>query len=206
MGKSTDSEKACGTRLVEAAREVFAQDGLKGATTRKIARAAGVNEVTLFRHFESKANLLDAVLKQVADLQKRTLADLQPDREDFRMGLMEYARTYERMLYTDEGLIRTLMGEANRCPELAETITHRCAAPWRESLQQYLRTHQAAGNVRQDVVLPVLVDMFTGFLLAAMLRQTSPWKTEDYTKQEYLAESVRVFTRGIEAANHRKQK
>ncbi len=206
MERSKDSEKSCKRRLVEAAREVFAREGLKGATTREIAREAGVNEVTLFRHFESKANLLNAVLKQVADRQTLTLADLQPDADDFRAGLMEYARTYGRMLYADEGLIRTLIGEANRYPELAETITHRCAVPWRESLQQYLRTQQTAGNVRKNLVLPVMVDMFTGFLLAAMLRQTSPWKTEDYTEHEYLAESVGVFACGIETTNQQKRK
>ena len=49
-------------RLLEAATRVFARSGLEGATTREIAREAGVNEVTLFRHFQSKENLLSAVL------------------------------------------------------------------------------------------------------------------------------------------------
>jgi transcription initiation factor TFIIIB Brf1 subunit/transcription initiation factor TFIIB len=34
-------------RLIEAATEVFANAGLIGATTREIARVAGVNEVTM---------------------------------------------------------------------------------------------------------------------------------------------------------------
>ena len=40
-------------RLLSAALEVFSRDGL-AATTREIARAAGVNETTLFRQFATK--------------------------------------------------------------------------------------------------------------------------------------------------------
>jgi AcrR family transcriptional regulator len=41
-------------QLVEAALQVYAEGGYHGATTRRIAAAAGVNEITLFRHFGSK--------------------------------------------------------------------------------------------------------------------------------------------------------
>ena len=49
-------------RLLAAATTVFGRDGLEGATTRAISREAGVNEVTLFRLFQSKENLLAAVV------------------------------------------------------------------------------------------------------------------------------------------------
>lgn len=46
------------SRLLKAALEVFAEAGIAGATTKAIARMAGVNEVTLFRHFHSKNSYL----------------------------------------------------------------------------------------------------------------------------------------------------
>ena len=49
-------------RIIEAALLAFARDGLQGATTRTIAQEAGVNEVTLFRHFQNKEGLLAATL------------------------------------------------------------------------------------------------------------------------------------------------
>ena len=49
-------------RLMAAAACVFARHGAAGATTRRIAEAAGVNEVTLFRIFGSKDALLDAAV------------------------------------------------------------------------------------------------------------------------------------------------
>jgi AcrR family transcriptional regulator len=47
-GGSADLTKK---RILAAAELVFSRDGFQGATTREIARQAGVNEVTLFRHF-----------------------------------------------------------------------------------------------------------------------------------------------------------
>ena len=51
-------------RLFDAATETLNRRGIQGATTREIARRAGVHEVTLFRHFKSKEQLLRAILKR----------------------------------------------------------------------------------------------------------------------------------------------
>src|ERR671934_42193 len=55
-------------RILAAAARVYAQYGFRGATTRLIATAAGVNEVTLFRTFGSKAQLLQAMMHADADV------------------------------------------------------------------------------------------------------------------------------------------
>lgn len=49
-------------RILEAALRIFASEGYTGATTRRIAEEANVAEVTLFRKFQSKENLLREVL------------------------------------------------------------------------------------------------------------------------------------------------
>lgn len=49
-------------RILDAALRVFASEGYTGATTRRIAKEANVAEVTLFRKFKSKENLLKEVL------------------------------------------------------------------------------------------------------------------------------------------------
>src|SRR5205814_2300745 len=51
-------------RLLDAAFSICAQRGLHGATTREIAEAAEVNEVTLFRHFGSKEKLIAALFER----------------------------------------------------------------------------------------------------------------------------------------------
>lgn len=50
--------------ILKAAREVFARTGLQGARTRDLAKAAGINQATLFIHFESKEELFAAAVLQ----------------------------------------------------------------------------------------------------------------------------------------------
>ncbi len=49
-------------RILTAATRAFARDGVSGTTTREIARLAKVNEVTLFRCFKNKNELLRQVV------------------------------------------------------------------------------------------------------------------------------------------------
>jgi AcrR family transcriptional regulator len=52
-------------RILEAALNLFSDKGFYATTTRKIAEKAEVNEVTLFRHFKSKAILFQEVLNDI---------------------------------------------------------------------------------------------------------------------------------------------
>jgi TetR/AcrR family transcriptional repressor of multidrug resistance operon len=52
-------------RLLRAAAGIVARDGMEAATTAAIASEAGVAEGTLYRHFESKDDLLIAAYRQM---------------------------------------------------------------------------------------------------------------------------------------------
>ena len=52
-------------KLLDATAQVFAKLGYLGCTTRRVAQEAGVNEVTLFRHFGSKDTLIREALAHV---------------------------------------------------------------------------------------------------------------------------------------------
>ena len=54
--------------ILSAALELFANDGYSVTSTSKIAKKAGVSEGLIFRHFENKKGLLDAI---VTDAQRR---------------------------------------------------------------------------------------------------------------------------------------
>ena len=54
--------------IIQAAQEVFARSNLQGARTRDIAKAAEVNQATIFEHFESKEALFEeAVVKPLIE-------------------------------------------------------------------------------------------------------------------------------------------
>lgn len=53
-------------QLIDVARRVFAERGFRGATTRRIAIAAGVTEALIFQHFPDKDSLYAAILDEQA--------------------------------------------------------------------------------------------------------------------------------------------
>ncbi|RMF95081.1 MAG: TetR/AcrR family transcriptional regulator, partial [Candidatus Schekmanbacteria bacterium] len=49
--------------ILKSAFDVFSTYGYRGSTTKMLADAAGINEVTLFRNFKSKKNLFKKVIE-----------------------------------------------------------------------------------------------------------------------------------------------
>lgn len=180
-----------------AAGKLFGERGLQGATTREIAREAGVNELTLFRHFHSKANLLATVLHQAAQDQSHVRVSMDAQEQNIASGLFTFARAFNQMLEAHEGLIRTLIGEAHRDPTSARQVTDGAFTPWRQSLNSYFAAKQKSGEILSSIKIAPMVDHFLGMLLSGMLRRTCPWGPKDYTAEDYLRTSVAIFSRGV---------
>jgi AcrR family transcriptional regulator len=135
--------------LLEAALKVFAEHGTRGATTRRIAHAAGVNEVTLFRHFGSKEGLLREALgtsKRAVSFVDTHLPDTPVDPE---AELTEFCRHHHRALFESRSIIRKCMGEFEEHPETTRTA---CQLPVTisEALRVYLERLRASGQARGD--------------------------------------------------------
>jgi AcrR family transcriptional regulator len=201
MNKSIRSSTLTRIRLIEAASQVFASLGVQGATTREIARVAGVNEVTLFRHFASKEQLLGAVIKNALALQTEALAYPEAWTQDLKIDLRQYAHLYNTMLEAQEDLIRTFIGEAKRHPEEAKQVIQEAAKPLREKLVAYLESSQKLGTVRVDLAPFPAVDMFTGMLLAGMLCRSAKFNQGSYSCEDYIETCVDIFVRGISTSN-----
>ena len=58
-------------KIVQAALQLFAKEGYNATSTSKVAKAAGVSEGLIFRHFKNKEGLLEAIL----DVGKEKLKD-----------------------------------------------------------------------------------------------------------------------------------
>ncbi len=58
--------------ILNIALDLFANEGFAATSTSKIAKAAGVSEALIFRHFQNKKGLLEAIIKE-AELKSFTL-------------------------------------------------------------------------------------------------------------------------------------
>lgn len=68
-------------KILEAALVLFAKEGYNATSTSKVAKAAGVSEGLIFRHFGNKEGLLQAILEFGADKLKDLVVDIvmEPD-------------------------------------------------------------------------------------------------------------------------------
>jgi AcrR family transcriptional regulator len=57
-----EAQQTTREKILESALHLFSEKGYLGATTKDIAAESGIAEVTLFRHFAAKENLLEEVL------------------------------------------------------------------------------------------------------------------------------------------------
>ena len=56
--------------------EMFATQGYHAVSTSKIAKAAGVSEALIFRHFENKEGLLQAIMSIVEEKTKKAFTEI----------------------------------------------------------------------------------------------------------------------------------
>jgi len=184
-------------KIIDAATRVFAKEGIIGATTRKIALAAKVNEVTLFRHFKTKEELLRKVVLQKSKRFEHVFPE-QPvkTRADLKRVILAFVRSYTQMLNDNEEFIRTFFGEMNRHPDLCRRLFGESSKPVRLKLIELLEEAQKAGLVRSDLDAPTTTDTFTGMLLIGMIRR--PINDSYYTFEKYAKTCQQLFLKGIE--------
>jgi AcrR family transcriptional regulator len=123
-------------RILEAAARVYALFGFRGATTRRIAEEAGVNEVTLFRTFGSKEALIAEALRQRATAPAAPLA-LPADPVDPERELTLWAAAHLAELRASRTLIRQVMSDLDERPEVAPCVASGWSAADAE-LRRYL--------------------------------------------------------------------
>jgi TetR/AcrR family transcriptional regulator len=120
--------------ILKAAMKIFVREGYDGATTKLIADEAGINEVTLFRKFHSKENILQAVITQQRDNALRGLTSALSRRahnDDNNNGnAPRIATTLEELwgaliefMKTRMDLMILLISEGRRKPFVAKIIS-----------------------------------------------------------------------------------
>ncbi len=137
-------------RILETAIKLFAQKGFRGTTTKEIALAAAVNEVTIFRHFASKQELYAAILdaKSSGSRQTTYLADLEElaqSRDDqglFRLVALRVLAQYRQ----DPDLLRLRLYSSLEGHELSKKYISRQVCPLFRFLRKYIVARQGEGS------------------------------------------------------------
>jgi AcrR family transcriptional regulator len=190
-------------RILHAAARIYAQHGWRGATTRRIAEEAGVNEVTIFRQFGSKDALLDSVMHECARLEQEVVLPTQavhPESELFR-----WVHAHHASLSAMRDIVRQMMSEAAERPGVATCAAEGPSGAFAQLRQYAVQLRRQGWITNPDATRPSdvrgAVTMLMGAVFAdAMNREIMPAMFPQ-SVEESLHAYVRIFLRGIGVAS-----
>lgn len=160
-------------QILEGARAIFLAQGFDAASMGAIAKAAGVSKGTLYVYFKSKEELFGAIAEHECFDQGQpvfTFDSTAPiERELTRMGV-EFARFLSTPAKVAS--VRTIIGIAERMPEIGMQFYR--AGPLRgaASLQKYLEDKVAAGVLKPhdcEIAAAQLIDACVATISKPML-------------------------------------
>ena len=175
-------------RIVEAAREVFAEQGLD-ASTNEIARHAGVGVATLFRRFPTRDDLVAAAfadkMNDYVEAVEVALADPDP-----WQGFCAYIERVCQMQADDRGFADVLILTFPTAKAF-EADRKRSA----EALTELLKRAKATGRLRDDFAhqdVPLILMANAGVVTATRDAAPDAWRRLlGYLIQSFAAEGAR---------------
>jgi AcrR family transcriptional regulator len=153
-------------QIVRVAMRLFSQRGFRGTTTKEIARAAGVSEAMVFRHFATKEELYSAILDHKACLHD--------EMDPLQMVAEAIARKDDHAVFEgmalgaltkhdgDPEFQRLLLHSALEKHELAHMFWEKFVRRVYRSLGGYIRGRQREGaivNVEPAIVVRAFIGM-----------------------------------------------
>ncbi len=181
-------------RIVAAARVHFFTHGFRNVTMDCLAEELGMSKKTLYAHFTSKTEILEAVLY---DQCARVQADLdQVSRgcaDDFTGCLQQLLACAQR--YTGEIQPPFIRDMAREAPEMFAIITRRRREILEQSFGRLFNEGRRAGFIRQDLPVKLILEI----LLGAVEAVVNPVKMNelDLTPKTGFSSIISVVLRGI---------
>jgi AcrR family transcriptional regulator len=149
-GAQSSKGRGAGERILTTATELFARFGYNGVSTRDVASAAQVNEVTVYRHYPRKHDLYLAVLE--SELQQlRFRGDLLARIADAPDGRTALTRSFElltKTLMQRPEILRLLQYSALELNENFDPLVRRHLGELVEVVARYLEPWIKNGELR----------------------------------------------------------
>lgn len=137
-------------KILDAAMAIFSKHGYNGATTIKIAKKADVNEITIFRKFKSKENLLKAVIDkyQMEALETLDFILCKEKSADVEVCVKNLGITLKQFLDERMDFIIMMVIEGRKNPDMKSSLTL-FRSKLIEHLREYFQEQMKQGKIRR---------------------------------------------------------
>jgi len=197
MRKSTTRQK-----LLEATLKLISEKGYLGATTREIARLAGVTELTLFRHFGTKERLFEELLSSYTFLPR--LKELLPELDglSYKDALTLTATRFLLTLRERKSMIKIMHSEITIYPDQIRRIYTSFIEEIRATLATYFVSVQKKGMLKKvspnTAARTFLGMLFSYFRSEEIIRENGMTKKK---MDRHVKELVEIFMFGTAKGN-----
>ncbi len=200
-------------KILDAALRVFASEGYAGATTRRIAQEADVTEVTLFRKFQSKENLLRQVLIKNRGISISALDSLfRIEKEaDLATGLHTLGQNIAKVMRNkmrdskDLMFMFVLIEEGRRRPEVAEILSSTISSIFQKGIEplcEYFELQIKNGKMRNINPRSAALTFVSYFAYTYVLRGILSDDVLGDSEEEFEG-FIDIFTKGIEKVENK---
>ncbi|MDE6990400.1 MAG: TetR/AcrR family transcriptional regulator [Lachnospiraceae bacterium] len=184
-------------KIIDAAMALVRDKGYVATTTKEIAKAAGVNECTLFRKFESKKDIVIQGANQTGwradiapEIFEKITWELETDLEMFMRAYMD--RMTPDFVNLSIGL---------RAPQLYEEtrqLIMKVPQTFLEAFTDYLNRMCARGKIPRKDFKVLAMTVFSATFGYTFLSASFGKELTEVEKDEYIRNSVQMFVKGID--------
>ena len=132
-------------RLIRAALELFTSQGYHASTTPQVARRAGVAEGTIYRHFESKEQLLNDIYRGAVRVFTQVVRET-PSRTSCRERMTDIAARWGEVAAADAPLVKLVFVAPPT--SLLDEASRRAHEEMRLELEKVVASGKSSGEVR----------------------------------------------------------
>lgn len=188
-------------QLIRIAIDLFSQKGFSGTTTKEIARAAGVTEAIIFRHFPTKNDLYSAILDYKADELRsdewlEELGEYAARRDDEGLFREIIARILEHHR-TDRNFMRLMLYSALEDHSLTSKFKARWTTPLYKFLRDYVITRQGEGAFRDCQPNAIVRALFAMPVYHSLAKHIFDMKIMDVSEADAVENFTRLFLDGV---------
>lgn len=160
----------CRHKVLTAADTLFVRDGLARMSVDAVAQLAGVSKATIYRWWPNKAAIVMEAL--LASTEAEVYVPVSPFPEE---DLIARIRRTVALFRGPRGkVIKSLIGQAQSDPEIAEAYRQHLLGPRRVAMRAALQRTIDAGLYREDLDLDLATDILYGPLYQRLLLGHAP--------------------------------
>jgi len=135
-------------QILDAAVTVFAEKGFHRATTKEVAKVAGVSPGTIYNYFDSKEDLLVGIITRLAEQQRPDEVFAQALRSDARDSFVVMYRLRQELIQQYGAMLQAVLSEVLINREFGERYYREIMAPFLKLTEQYIQAQIERGQIR----------------------------------------------------------